>query len=83
MPHTATRPHTASASDSAASPDELLTTAEVALRLRLKQKTVEQWRSNSARLQPLPFVRVGGAVRYRTADLVAFINQGARAQTGV
>lgn len=70
------------AMDAQASPEiyrvmpELLTPDEAAERLRVKPTTLAQWRGNPERRQPLPFVRVGGAVRYRAEDLVAFVERG-------
>ncbi|MFZ5564615.1 MAG: helix-turn-helix transcriptional regulator [Thermodesulfobacteriota bacterium] len=49
---------------------KLLTTVEAAEFLRIKPNTVEVWRTQGRGPR---FVKLGGAVRYRTADLEAFI----------
>lgn len=57
----------------------LLTTAQAAEYLSIKPATLAVWRSTN-RVQ-LPFVKLGGSggqVRYRRADLDAFINYGLR-----
>lgn len=49
----------------------LATPAQVSERLQVPQKTLAVWRStNRVRL---PFVKVGGAVRYRWADIEQFV----------
>ncbi|MEZ4395942.1 MAG: helix-turn-helix domain-containing protein [Candidatus Krumholzibacteriia bacterium] len=55
--------------------DRLLTSAEAAEYLRVTQSTLESWRYPT-RKRPLPFVRVGRAVRYRKKDLDAFLDAG-------
>lgn len=48
----------------------LLTPAQVAARWQIPEKTLSVWRStNRVRL---PYVKVGGAVRYRVADVDKF-----------
>ena len=49
----------------------LLTEREAAERLRVSPGTLTVWRST--RRYPLPFVRIGTAVRYRESDVEAFI----------
>ena len=53
--------------------DRLLTQTEAAAYLSVKESTLESWRS-PARRQPLPFLKLGRLVRYRKADLDAFIS---------
>lgn len=55
-------------------PDRLLTEAEAAELLGLKQNTLNNWRCTHR--VPLPYVRVGRAIRYRLADIQAFIERG-------
>jgi excisionase family DNA binding protein len=49
----------------------LWTPEQAAKQLNVEPKTLAQWRST--RRRPLPFVKVGGLVRYRPADVAAFI----------
>jgi predicted DNA-binding transcriptional regulator AlpA len=51
--------------------EELWTGRKVAQVLGVSSQTVKNWRVNQ-RVQ-LPFVRVGGAVRYRPSDISAFV----------
>jgi len=51
----------------------LLTTKEVAALLGLNPTTLRIARSNKS--LPLPFVRIGGAIRYVPADVEAYIAQ--------
>jgi len=51
--------------------DRLLTAREAARELRLAPNTLAKWRARER--QPLPFIRVGRVVRYRQADLHAYI----------
>lgn len=53
-------------------PSDLLTDSEVAQYLRIQPHTLRVWRSARRRPQ-LRFVRVGRLVRYRFADVTAFI----------
>lgn len=50
---------------------ELLTTREAAEYLTLREHTLAIWRSSGR--HALPFVKIGGAVRYKRADLDDFI----------
>lgn len=52
--------------------DELLPTREAATILGIKPGTLEVWRST--RRHPLPFVKVGSAIRYKRSDLQKFID---------
>ncbi len=52
--------------------DELLTTEDVARRLRLSPDTLVTWRST--READLPYVKLGKAVRYRPEDVRAFVD---------
>ncbi|AOJ87150.1 hypothetical protein WS87_10930 [Burkholderia sp. MSMB0856] len=49
----------------------VLTTDQAAVYLGIAPRTLEQWRSN--RHQRIPFVKIGGRVRYRLKDLDAWI----------
>lgn len=58
--------------DSKADGDEpLLTPEQVAKQLVVEETTLAVWRST--RRQPLSFVKIGALVRYRRADVQAFI----------
>ena len=58
---------------------ELVTEVEAAFFLRLKPQTIRQWRT----LKRGPrYFKVGGAVRYKTADLEQFVNAGALLMEG-
>ena len=50
---------------------ELLTTAEAANFLALKPASLTTWRCTGA--VRLPFVKIGGAVRYRRRDLERYL----------
>lgn len=50
--------------------EPLLKAAEVARRLALEEHTLAVWRCTG---RHLPFVKVGNSVRYRSADVAAFI----------
>ncbi|MGE5525215.1 MAG: helix-turn-helix domain-containing protein [Rhodospirillaceae bacterium] len=51
--------------------DSLLNEREAAETLHVSTGTLQVWRST--RRYPLPFVKIGRAVRYRRSDLEAFI----------
>lgn len=53
--------------------DELLTTREAAALLKVAPGTLEVWRSSKR--YPLPFVRVGRAVRYSRAACFEFLKR--------
>jgi len=55
-------------------PDKLLSTREVASILCLEEQTLAKWRAITG--SPLPFVRLGRAVRYRAGDVVRFLDAG-------
>ena len=55
---------------------ELLSEHEAAQALTLKVPTLQEWRS-SGRVR-LPFVKLGGAVRYRRSDIEDFIARSVR-----
>jgi len=57
---------------------ELLTTSEAAGRLKVTPRMLEARRSRGG---GPPFVKVGRAVRYREADLEAWIAERTRAST--
>jgi len=59
-------------------PDRLLTTAEVSDILGVTEGTLMAWRSTFR--YPLPFVKVGRLVKYRSQDIQDFIRQ--RLHTG-
>lgn len=52
-------------------PTGLMTTEEAAAYLAVKPATLQVWRSTNRR--KLPYVKVGGNVRYRRQDLDQFI----------
>lgn len=54
--------------------DHLLTETEAAAILTISPATLRRWRWIEKGPQ---FVKIGGAVRYRRADLTAFIEKGA------
>jgi excisionase family DNA binding protein len=49
--------------------DRLLKPAEVAELLGVTTGTLAQWRSKRPLEEPLPFVKVGHAIRYRESDV--------------
>ena len=61
-------------------PRKLLTPREVAGILGVSIGTLEVWRS--ANRYPLPYVKVGRAVRYDASDVEAFISMRKREHTG-
>jgi excisionase family DNA binding protein len=76
-PHMATTNSLASA-DNRCALDPLATDEEAAAYLRVKKQTLRKWRV--AGDGPL-FVRIGGAVRYRLSDLIAFVEARVRSST--
>jgi excisionase family DNA binding protein len=54
-----------------ASPTELMSAPQAAIYLGTTERTLAVWRST--RRYPLKFVKIGRCVRYRRADLDAFI----------
>jgi len=56
-----------------AAPDSLLKPDAVARRLNVEKNTLAEWRCKAEKRQSLPFVKVGGAVRYRPEDVDRFI----------
>jgi hypothetical protein len=55
---------------------KLLTPAEAALLLRVSPGTLAVWRSTKR--YPLNYLKLGHAVRYREADVLAFLEKAAR-----
>jgi hypothetical protein len=55
--------------------DEFIEKQEVARLCGVQVDTVDTWRTK-ARAQPLAYVRVAGRVRYRRADVQAFLAAG-------
>ena len=55
------------------SSEQLLLPSETADRLRIEEGTLATWRST--RSQPLPYVKIGAAVRYRAQDVDQFITK--------
>lgn len=53
-------------------PRELLTEEETADCLQIRVQTLRQWRSGYRKKEKIPYLRVGRAVRYRKADLIAW-----------
>lgn len=58
---------------SALSLPRLLTPAETAAALRVSVGTLACWRCTKR--YPLPFLKLGHAIRYREADVLAFAEQ--------
>ncbi len=57
---------------------ELLSTKKLAQLLDCSPKTVQDWLYRDRKMQnadPLPYYRVGGLVRFRLADVVAWIER--------
>ena len=57
----------------------LLTTKEVARLLQVSASTLCKWRVSKR--QQLPFLKLGRAVRYRVADVYAFLESRVRFST--
>lgn len=55
------------------SPDDLMTPEQVASALLLSLRTLAAWRSSGR--NPLPYLKVGGRIRYRRADLLAWLER--------
>ena len=51
----------------------LLTTEEAAKYLKMSKGTLEVWRCTKA--HDLPYIKMGGLIRYRLYDLVNFVDQ--------
>lgn len=63
--------------DKLAVPTEpLLKPSEVALALAVEEHTLAVWRCAEEGPRHLPFVKIGGAVRYRKSDVDAFVAGG-------
>lgn len=60
----------------ATSPDDLLTTAQVAKLTGIAENTLRRWRSDNDDRGP-EYVRMGRAVRYRRRDIEAWITDDA------
>lgn len=58
------------------SASELLKPADVARLLQVPESTLAVWRS-TGRVQ-LPYIRIGGAVRYRPVDVAKLVTTGLR-----
>lgn len=54
-------------------PETLLTPEQAAQMLRLSVKTLATWRSTGR--HALPFIRCGARIRYRRADLAAWLQE--------
>lgn len=61
--------------------DELLTPEQVAAALRIKLRTLADWRSSGR--NPLAWIKVGGRVRYRRSDVDAWLESQSRTSTAV
>jgi excisionase family DNA binding protein len=61
--------------------ERLLTDKEAADALGVSKSTLQAWRCTGR--VPLPFIKLGRAVRYRREDIAAFIEQHAAEHTGV
>ena len=53
-------------------PKELLTEEEAADYLQVRVQTLRQWRTGYHKKEKIPYLKVGRAVRYRKADLIAW-----------
>lgn len=53
--------------------DPLLTPEQVAQKLAISENTLTTWRSTGR--QQIPFVKVGHLVRYRPADVAAYVER--------
>ena len=62
---------TAATLNPAADPDQLLTPQQTADLLATTTGTLSVWRCTAR--HPLPYMKLGTAVRYRRADVLAFI----------
>jgi excisionase family DNA binding protein len=51
-------------------PDRLWTVAEVAEYLAVTERTVRAWQTDHR----LPFLKIGGVIRFRPADLMAWVD---------
>lgn len=71
--------HTASTADTDLPPDRLLTPEQLATKLDLSVKTLATWRSCGR--HALPYIRVGGRIRYRRADVDAWLASRQRTST--
>lgn len=60
-----------SAQDNAPTQRELLTVAQVAEKIDVSTSTLGSWRSTGR--HALPFIKIGGKVRYRASDLDAWL----------
>ena len=70
--HPLKRQHQRKAADAGITPADLLTPEQAALALGLSVKTLAAWRSTGR--HSLPFIRCGGRIRYRRADLAAWLH---------
>jgi excisionase family DNA binding protein len=59
--------------------DRLLTTKEIAETWGFKDQTLRVWRCTGR--NRLPFVKVGGAVRYRLCDVEKYLNDNTALST--
>lgn len=64
---------------SGGTPDELMTPEQVANALLLSLRTLAAWRSSGR--NPLPYLKIGGRVRYRRSDVDAWLGSQARTST--
>ncbi len=60
-------------------PADLLTPEQVATALGLSHRTLAAWRSSGR--NPLPYLKIGGRVRYRRSDVTAWLESQARTST--
>ena len=59
-------------------PEKLLTPEQTAAILQVRPKTLARWRWEGS---GLPFIKIGGLVRYAESDLHTFIQSGLRQST--
>lgn len=62
-------------------PDQLLTIEQVSDWLQVPVRTLRQWRAHPRRAGavPLPSIKIGGQLRYRAAEVEAWLDQNTSA----
>jgi excisionase family DNA binding protein len=62
--------------------DELLTTKQLAVYLQVSVATLEKQRSLTPKSHP-PYIKMGRAVRYKVADVLAWLNNRKQTQSNL